>query len=151
MERVSSYLTLSLFVDSTSECKKHSGVLTFWYHKKPFNVKHGKKGWEMRHFYNSSGLLHVFMESACQTVATSNLTMSTKLFFLQHSMVVVNLRNSGNKRIFAITSVLFSNNKNLTALSYVALLHCTKKHCSRKFIIFYGSKWGLRLESKVFN
>ena len=59
----------------------------------------------------------VFMESACQTVASSNLTMSTKLFFLQHSMVVVNLRNSGNKRIFAITFVLFSNNKNLTALS----------------------------------
>ena len=47
-------------------------------------------------------LKKVFMESACQTVATSNLTMSTKLFFLQHSMVVVNLRNSGNKREFLL-------------------------------------------------
>ena len=72
------------------------------------------------------------MESACQTVATSNLTMSTKLFFfLQHSMVVVNLRNSGNKRenfCYYFCSTLFSNNKNLTTLSYVALYYTAQRN-----------------------
>ena len=71
------------------------------------------------------------MESACQTVATSNLTMSTKLFFfLQHSMVVVNLRNSGNKRenFCYYFFTLFSNNKNLTTLSYVALYYTAQRN-----------------------
>ena len=55
-------------------------------------------------------------------------------------MVVVNLRNSGNKRIFAITSVLFSNNKNLTALSYVALLHTAQRNIVQENSLYFTAQ-----------